>query len=127
MGGMPAGRHIRVITWNVRAAIGPGPFPEGWWRRTDADRLAAMADLLRVLEADMVALQECAVLSVDGDSHDTAAGLARAAGMSHRYAATRHFEITEADGRKSGAGLFGIREAGDLSDHFPVLAEINLR
>ena len=98
---------LRVVTWNVRAAIGPGEFPGTWWRRPDADRLASIAGILARLEADLVALQECAVLTVDGARHDTAGQLASRLGLDHRFAATRHFAIAEDDGRVSGAGLFG--------------------
>jgi endonuclease/exonuclease/phosphatase family metal-dependent hydrolase len=98
---------LRVVTWNVRAAIGPGEFPGTWWRRPDAGRLASIADVLGGLEADLVALQECAVLTVDGVRHDTASELAARLGLDHRFAATRHFAISEDDGRVSGAGLFG--------------------
>ena len=66
-----------------------------------------MADVLRGLEADVVALQECAVLTVDGEVHDTAGELAAELGVAHRFCAARHFAIVEADGRISGAGLFG--------------------
>jgi hypothetical protein len=40
--GPPAGTgRIRVVTWNIRAAIGPGePFPPAWWRHVRQDRLA---------------------------------------------------------------------------------------
>jgi endonuclease/exonuclease/phosphatase family metal-dependent hydrolase len=99
--------RVRVTTWNVRAAIGPGEFPPTWWRRPDPDRLEAMADILRGLDADLIALQECAVLSFDGLRHDTAGELAGLLRLPHQFAATRHFDITEADGRVSGAGLFG--------------------
>lgn len=101
---MPA---LRVVTWNIRAAIGPGAFPPTWWRRTDPDRLEAIGAFIASIEADLVALQECAILNVDGAVHDTAAALATRTGLLYRFAATRHFEIAEADGRRSGSGLFG--------------------
>ncbi|MGH2357678.1 MAG: endonuclease/exonuclease/phosphatase family protein, partial [Candidatus Limnocylindria bacterium] len=59
------------------------------------------------LDADVVALQEVAVLTADGILHDNAGMLAARTGMQHRYAATRHFAIHDADGRQLGAGLFG--------------------
>ncbi len=59
------------------------------------------------MDADLVALQEVAMLSLDGETLDTVAELARQAGYDARFAATRHFPICEADGRRSGAGLFG--------------------
>ena len=63
MGAMPAARRIRVVTWNMRAAIGPGPFPDRWWTRIDADRLAAIGRSSAALEADVVALQEVALVA----------------------------------------------------------------
>src|SRR5918996_3389944 len=98
---------LRVVPWNVRAAIGPGEFPGTWWRRPDPERLRAIGGVLRTLDADVIALQECAVLTVDGEMHDTAGELAAHLGVAHRFAATRHFAITEDDGRASGSGLFG--------------------
>ena len=58
---------LRVVSWNIRAAIGPGPFPDRWWRRIDADRLRAIGAFLSSLEADVVALQEVALLSRGGE------------------------------------------------------------
>jgi hypothetical protein len=37
-----AATRLRVVSWNIRSAIGPGPFPDRWWRRIDADRLRAI-------------------------------------------------------------------------------------
>jgi endonuclease/exonuclease/phosphatase family metal-dependent hydrolase len=99
--------RIRLVTWNVRAAIGPGHFPATWWRRPDHARLVAMAAVLAALDADVIGLQECAVLNVDGSRHDTAAEVAAELRMAHRFAATRHFAVVEDDGRVSGSGLFG--------------------
>jgi endonuclease/exonuclease/phosphatase family metal-dependent hydrolase len=108
MAPMPStSRVIRFVSWNVRAAIGPGEFPGTWWRRPDAGRLRAIVDALNALHADVIGLQECATLNVDGRRHDTAAELAALAGMHHRFAATRHFGIVEDNGRLSGSGLFG--------------------
>jgi endonuclease/exonuclease/phosphatase family metal-dependent hydrolase len=98
---------LRVVTWNIRAAIGPGPFPGSWWRRVDPQRLSAIGTVIRSLEADLVALQEVAVLSFDGALVNNTADLATATGYEARFAATRHFTMDEADGRPSGAGLFG--------------------
>jgi endonuclease/exonuclease/phosphatase family metal-dependent hydrolase len=98
---------LRVVTWNVRAAIGPGDFPGTWWRRPDDQRLRAIAAVLDTLDADVSGLQECAVLTVDGARHDTAGQVAAELGVTHRFAATRHFAIVEDDGRVSGSGLFG--------------------
>jgi endonuclease/exonuclease/phosphatase family metal-dependent hydrolase len=97
---------LRVVSWNIRAAIGPGPFPDRWWRRIDADRLRAIGVFLASLEADLVALQEVAVVSRDGELVDTAGDLARHLATDVRYAAVRSFEARE-DGRVLGVGTFG--------------------
>jgi endonuclease/exonuclease/phosphatase family metal-dependent hydrolase len=98
--------RLRVVSWNIRAAIGPGPFPDRWWRRIDADRLRAIGAFLSTLGADLVALQEVAVCSVDGDLVDNAGDLARQLGMEVRFAAVRAFEVREADALL-GTGLAG--------------------
>lgn len=99
---------LRVATWNIRAAIGPGkPFPNRWWRLIDPDRLRAIGDFLAGLAADVVALQEVALASRDGDLVDNAGDLARQLGMEVRYGATRTFEITDERGSVTGAGCFG--------------------
>jgi endonuclease/exonuclease/phosphatase family metal-dependent hydrolase len=97
---------MRVVSWNIRAAIGPGPFPDRWWRRIDADRLRAIGVFVSGLDADLVALQEVAVLSRDGDLVDNAGDLARQLGMEARYGAVRTFEVREAD-MLLGVGTFG--------------------
>ena len=101
-----AATRLRVVSWNIRAAIGPGPFPDRWWRRIDAGRLRAIGVLLSRLEADIVALQEVALLSRDGDLVDNAGDLSRQLGMEVRYGATRSFEVREGDALL-GAGTFG--------------------
>jgi endonuclease/exonuclease/phosphatase family metal-dependent hydrolase len=100
-------RRIRLVTWNVRAAIGPGVYPATWWRRPDPGRLRAIADALAAIDADVIGLQECAVLNVDGSRHDTAGEIADRLRVPHRFAAARHLGIVEDDGRVSGSGLFG--------------------
>lgn len=97
---------LRAVTWNIRAAIGLGPFPDRWWRRVDADRLRSIGELLGGLDADLVALQEVAFLSRDGDLVDNAGDLARQLGMEVRYAAVRRISIDE-DGERRGVGCFG--------------------
>ncbi len=97
---------LRVVTWNIRSAIGPGPFPDRWWSRIDADRLRAIGDFLSGLDADLVALQECALLTRDGQILDNAGDLARQLDMAVRYGATRSFEVLE-DGRVHGVGSLG--------------------
>lgn len=99
---------LRVATWNIRAAIGPGkPFPDRWWRLISADRLRAIGEFLRDLDADVVALQEVALASRDGDLIDNAGDLGRQLGMHVRYGAARTFAITDAHGSVTGAGCFG--------------------
>ncbi len=97
---------LRVASWNIRAAIGPGPFPSRWWNRIDADRLRAIGAFIAGLDADIVALQEVALLSRDGDLVDNAGDLGRQLGMAVRYAAVRSFDVVE-DGELRGVGCFG--------------------
>lgn len=99
-------RVVRVVSWNIRAAIGPGPFPDRWWSRIDADRLRAIGSFVSGLEADLVALQEVALLSRDGHLVDNAGDLGRQLGMEVRYAAVRTFGVTDGDA-VTGAGCFG--------------------
>lgn len=102
----PGGGPLRVATFNVRAAIGPGPFPDRWWRHADAARLERIARVIESLDADLVALQEVALLATDGVVVDQAAQLGRLTGLDWRFAATRGFSMEE-DGATHGAGLFG--------------------
>jgi endonuclease/exonuclease/phosphatase family metal-dependent hydrolase len=102
---VPATR-LRVVSWNIRAAIGPGPFPDRWWQHIDADRLRAIGVFLSRLDADVIALQEVAVVSRHGDLVDNAGDLARQLGVAGRYAAVRTFDVVE-DGAHVGAGTFG--------------------
>ena len=97
---------LRAVTWNIRSAIGPGPFPDRWWRQVDPDRLRSIGEFLAGLDADVVALQEVALLSRDGDLVDNAGDLARQLGMEVRYAAVRTVDIDE-DGERRGVGCFG--------------------
>ena len=102
------GATLRVATWNIRAAIGPGkPFPDRWWRLIDLDRLRRIGDVIADLEADVVALQEVALVSRAGELLDAAGDLGRQLGMEVRYGATRTFDVTDADGAVTGAGCFG--------------------
>ena len=56
--------------------------------------------------ADLIALQEVALLSRDGDLVDNAGDLARQLGMQVRFAAVRTFDVVE-DGATVGVGCFG--------------------
>jgi len=99
---------LRVATWNIRAAIGPEkPFPDRWWRLISADRLRAMGELLAGLDLDLVALQEVALASRDGELLDNAGDLGRQLGLDVRFGATRTFSMTDAAGEMRGAGCFG--------------------
>jgi endonuclease/exonuclease/phosphatase family metal-dependent hydrolase len=119
--GMPT---IRVATWNIRAAIGPGdPFPPAWWRHVRRDRLARIARIIADLDADLVALQEVALLTPDGDLHDQPADLARLTGMDVRYGAVHAFALVEPEnGRAIGAATWGnaVLSRRPLADGFAV-------
>jgi endonuclease/exonuclease/phosphatase family metal-dependent hydrolase len=97
---------LRVVSWNIRAAIGPGPFPDRWWGRIDADRLRDIGSFIAGLDADMVALQEVALVSRDGDLVDNAGDLGRQLGMEVRYGAVRTFDVI-VGGARAGVGCFG--------------------
>ena len=97
---------LRVVTWNIRSAIGTGPFPDRWWTRIDADRLRAIGVFLASLDADLVALQEVAMLSSNGDLVDNPGDLGRQLGMHVQYGAVRTFPVTDGDA-VTGAGTFG--------------------
>ena len=98
---------LRVVSWNIRAAIGTGPFPDRWWRRIDADRLRAIGSFVASLEPDVVALQEAALVSRNGDLVDNAGDLARQLGMAVRYGAVRTFAVTDETDATVGVGCFG--------------------
>lgn len=106
MSDAPGGGPLRVATFNIRAAIGPGPFPDRWWRYADPRRLARIAAVIEDLDADVVALQEVALIAIDGIVVNQAAELGRRLGVEVRFAATRSF-LVEEDGEPRGAGLFG--------------------
>ena len=97
---------LRVVSWHIPAAIGTGPFPHRWWSRIDAGRLRAIGSFLSSLDADVVALQEVALVSRNGDLVDNAGDLARQLGMEVRYGAVRTFAVTDAD-EIVGVGCLG--------------------
>jgi endonuclease/exonuclease/phosphatase family metal-dependent hydrolase len=108
---------LRVATWNIRSAIGPGPFPDRWWSRIDADRLRAIGSFIAGMDADVVALQEVALLSRDGELVDNAGDLARQLGMEVRFGAVRSLSLVEG-GALLGVGCFG----NALLSREPILA-----
>lgn len=100
--------ELTVVTYNVRSAIGPGPFPDQWWRAVDAERVARLISILHGFDADLVALQEVPLLNVDGHTLDMAREFGDGLGMEVRYAAVFAFPVVAADEASSiGAGLFG--------------------
>lgn len=100
---------LRVATWNIRAAIGPGePFPPAWWRHVGRDRFERIAQQIVELDADVVALQEVALLTPNGELFDQPLELARLTGTHVRYAAVHAFALIEPeDGRAIGAATWG--------------------
>jgi endonuclease/exonuclease/phosphatase family metal-dependent hydrolase len=113
---------IRVATWNIRAAIGPGdPFPPAWWRHASRDRLARIAGIIDELDLDLIALQEVALFTPNGDLHDQPADLARLTGMDVRYAAVHAFALVAPEsGHAIGAATWGnaILSRRPLEDGF---------
>ena len=114
--------RLRVVTWNIRAAIGPGdPFPPAWWRHVRADRLERIAAVLRGLDADVATLQEVSVLTPDGSLIDQPAELARLTERHVRYAAVHAFPLVEPEtGRTIGFASWGnaILTRDPLEDGF---------
>lgn len=105
----PGPPTIRVATWNIRAAIGPGePFPPAWWRHVRRDRFERIAQQIVELDADVVALQEVALLTPHGELIDQPLELARLTGRHVRYAAVHAFPLIEPEGgRAIGAATWG--------------------
>lgn len=115
---------VRVATWNIRAAIGPGePFPPAWWRHVRRDRLERIARQIVGLDADVVALQEVALLTPHGDLLDQPLELARLTGRHVRYAAVHAFPlVAPEDGRAIGAATWGnaLLTRAPLDDGFAI-------
>jgi endonuclease/exonuclease/phosphatase family metal-dependent hydrolase len=116
--------RLRVVTWNIRAAIGPGePFPPAWWRHVREDRLERIAGVLRELDPDVATLQEVSVLTPDGRLVDQPAELARMTDRAVRYAAVHAFPLVEPEtGRAIGMASWGnaILSREPLADGFAV-------
>jgi endonuclease/exonuclease/phosphatase family metal-dependent hydrolase len=100
---------LRVATWNIRAAIGPGePFPAGWWRHVTDERFERIWALIRELDADVVALQEVSFYDVDGEVHDQPLDLARETDRHVRYGAVHAYPLIEPEtGRAIGSATWG--------------------
>jgi endonuclease/exonuclease/phosphatase family metal-dependent hydrolase len=114
--------RLRVVTWNIRAGIGPGePFPPAWWRHVRRERLARIAAILDELEPDVATLQEVAILTPHGELLDEPAELARLTGRSVRYASVHAFPLVEPEtGRSIGMASWGnaILTRSPLEDGF---------
>jgi endonuclease/exonuclease/phosphatase family metal-dependent hydrolase len=100
---------LRVATWNIRAAIGPGePFPTGWWRHVADARFERIAAVIRDLDADVVALQEVAFYDVHGEVHDQPLSLGQLTGRYVRYGAVHAYRLVEPEtGRAVGSATWG--------------------
>jgi endonuclease/exonuclease/phosphatase family metal-dependent hydrolase len=123
-GGQPDLRPLRVVTWNIRAAIGPGePFPAAWWRHVRRERLEHIAEVLRALEPDVVTLQEVAVMNAEGEIHDQAADLGRLIGLHAGYGAVHAYPLIQPEtGRSIGSASWGnaILSREPLRDAFTI-------
>ena len=103
-----AGSTLTVVTYNIRAAIGPGPFPAVWWREVEPERLRRIAQVIADLQPDVVALQEVALMTLHGVVQDQAREIGRLTGMDDRYASVAHFPIIEPEsGEVIGATFWG--------------------
>ncbi len=115
---------LRVATWNIRAAIGPDePFPPAWWRHVRRDRLERIAGVIVDLDADVVALQEVALLTPNGEVLDQPLELARLTDRHVRYAAVHAFPLIEPESdRAIGAATWGnaLLTRSRLEDGFAV-------
>ena len=102
---MTTSEPLTVVTYNIRAAIGPGAFPPFWWERVDDDRLGRISGIIADLEPDIVGLQEVPLMTVGGRVTDMAGDLAHRLGMEARYGAVHH--VTAIDrGSDSAIGAY---------------------
>ena len=59
---------MRVATWNIRAAIGPGePFPAAWWRHVRTDRLEQIAAFIVALDPGQAAQSRAETGTVESE------------------------------------------------------------
>lgn len=118
----PSPARLRVATWNIRAAIGPGePFPPSWWLHVDVGRLARIGRQIDTLDAEVVALQEVTIMTVDGALLDQPSELARLTGRHVRYSAAHAFPlIRPEDGVTIGVATWGnaLLTRAPVSDGF---------
>ena len=116
--------RLRIVTWNIRAAIGPGePFPAAWWRHVRPDRLERIAAFIVDLDPEVVTLQEVAILTPDGALADQPAELGRQLGMAVRYAAAHAYPLIDPDTRRTlGAAMWGnaVLSRDSLADGFAI-------
>ena len=122
--GSPRGDRLRVVTWNIRAAIGPGePFPAAWWRVVSPARLERIAAILAALDPDVATLQEVTIMTPGGAVHDQPAELARLTGRHVRFAAAHAYPLIEpGTGRTIGSAMWGnaILSRTPIADGFAV-------
>lgn len=115
---------LRVVSWNIRAGIGPGePFPPAWWRHVRLDRLERIGAILKSLDPDVTMLQEVTIMTPDGAVLDEPAELARLTGRHARYAAVHSFPLVEPEtGRTIGMASWGnaILSREPLADGFAI-------
>lgn len=113
------GSHLTVVSYNIRAAIGPGPFPPAWWRHVDRARLERIATVIEDLRADLVALQEVTLMTVHGEALDMARELSRRTKMEARYGSVHHFAIRDPRWDEAiGAAFWG----NAILSRFPIAA-----
>jgi endonuclease/exonuclease/phosphatase family metal-dependent hydrolase len=121
-GRAPGPGRLRLVSWNIRAAIGPGePFPPGWWQHVSEERLAEIAAFLAELEPDVVTLQEVAILNADGRVLDQPTVLGALMGREVRYGATHAYPLVEPESeRLIGSAMWGnaILTRAPLHDGF---------
>jgi endonuclease/exonuclease/phosphatase family metal-dependent hydrolase len=111
--------RLTVVTYNIRAAIGPGPFPPAWWRHVDRERLARIAAVVAGLEPDIVALQEVPLMTVDGVVTDMAGQLAETLGFDGRYGGVHHLPVVEPE---TGAAIGTYTWGNAILSRRPVLS-----